>query len=181
MALLTLAQQNLIKPISQNWALSTKEISGTTNFTQIESEVENLELRKLLGNALLYDLQTNPLTALNVLLLDGTIFENCNNDTVEFQGIRFQLANMVYAEYMLESKIQDSYTGMVKKSRPESVELSQGELNNYKKRYQEIALSDFQIMKEYLNENDTLYPLWECSRTKRPYTPRLITVRKTVL
>jgi hypothetical protein len=181
MALLTLVQQNQIKPISQNWANSAKETGGTTNFVQIEDEVENLELRKLLGDALLYDIQQNPTDAKYVDLLDGTNYQNCNDDTVEFQGIRYQLAHMVFAQYMLESKLSDTYTGYVKKSRNESENLTQGELNNYKKRYQEIALSDFQIMKGFLDENTDIYDLWECANVKKPYTPRIRTVRKTAL
>jgi hypothetical protein len=181
MALLTLSQQNEIKPISQNWANSSKEVGGTTNFEQLQKEVENLELRKLLGNALLYDIQQNPTDANNVLLLDGTTFEDCNGDTIDFQGIRFQLAYMNYSKYIRVSKLSDTYTGFVNKTRNESTDLDVGELKNEQQNNREIALSDFEIMKKYLDDNKDTYELWECANTKKVYTPRIKTVRKTAL
>jgi hypothetical protein len=180
MALITLAEQNLIKPISQNWAIRGKETGGVTNFDQLATEVENLELRKLLGNALLYDIQQNPAEVRNDILLNGTTFEDCNGDTIEFKGIKFQLSYMNYSKYIRISKLSDTYTGFVKKTRPQSEDLEIGELKNEQKDAQEIALSDFEIMKQYLNDNDDVYTLWNCANTRKIYTPKIITVRKTI-
>lgn len=179
MALLTLADQNLIKPISGNWANASKIAGGVTNFAQLQKEVEDNDMRELLGAALLLDIQTNPATAENLLLLDGTTFENCKGETVKFEGIKFQLAYMNWSKYVFESRISDTFTGMVKKNRTESEDLSQGDLKKTQLDARKIALNDFEIMVVFLNDNSTDYPLWACANKKTPYTPKIRTVRKT--
>jgi len=179
MALLTLTQQNSIKPLNPNWCAERKINGGKTNFEQLQSEVENKELRGLLGNALLYDIQQNPETTLNTKLLNGTTFEDCDGNTIEFEGIRFQLAYMNYSKYTGISKIADTFTGMMVQNRTETSQISEGAVKREQIDAREIALQDFELMKQYLNENHTDYPLWQCSDTKRIFTPKLTTFRKT--
>jgi hypothetical protein len=179
MALLTLSQQNNDKPISPNWANQIKVIGGKTNFAQLQEEVENKELRKLLGPALLLDIQTNPGTAANTILLDGTTFQDCDGNNVKFEGIRFQLSFMNYSKYVGISDIADTFTGMQIQNRAETTPISDGAKLREKLDAREIALQDFEIMKLYLNDNTSTYPLWNCTNTKRIYNPKLTTIRKT--
>lgn len=178
MALITLAQQNLIKPISQNWANTVKVSGGVTNFVQLQTEIENGDLKDLLGASFLLDIQKTPLSYTD--LLDGLEYTNCNDDLVKFEGIRYQLAYMIYSEYIRVSGIQDTFIGMARKQRDESTDLSEPDKRNEQNRTRKMALRDFELMKEYLNENDDSYPLWECTNRKKIYTPKFTTIRKTV-
>jgi hypothetical protein len=179
MSLLTVQQQNNIKPLSPNWINNRKAAGGKTNFEQLQEEVENKELRKLLGPALLYDIQQNPTDAKYVLLLDGDTYEDCNGNTVSFEGIRFQLSYMNYSKYVGISNIADTFTGMVVQNRAETTAVSEGGIKREQLDAREIALQDFELMEGYLNENDDTYTLWNCTNTKRVYTPKLTTFRKT--
>jgi hypothetical protein len=179
MALLTITQQNSIKPISPNWADFVKVGSGKKNFEQLQEEVENKEMRKLLGPAFLYDIQQNPTDAKYVNLLDGDTYTDCNGNTVEFQGIRFQLGFMNYSKYVGISNLADTFTGMVTQNRTETTPASEGAVKREQLDAREIALQDFELMEGYLNENDDIYTLWKCTNKKRIYTPKLTTFRKT--
>lgn len=179
MALLTLTQQNNVKPISTNWANQRKATGGKTNFSQLQEEVENKELKGLLGPAFLLDIQANPTTSANLLLLDGTTFEDCDGNDIKFEGIRFQLSYMNYSKYVGISSIADTFTGMMQQNRTETTPISEGAVKREKQDAREIALQDFEIMKLYLNDNEDTYLLWKCTNTKKIYTPKLMTIRKT--
>jgi len=179
MALLTLLQQNNNKPVSPNWANAVKTTGGKSNFTQLQEEIENNELRDLLGPAFLLGIQTNPTDANNVLLLDGATFKDCNDNDIKFEGIRFQLSFMNYSKYVVISSNKDTFTGMIKQNRTETTFIDRGAIKAEQQGAREIALKDFEIMKLYLNANTDLYPLWKCTITKKIYTPKLTTLRKT--
>ena len=179
MALLTLTQQNNVKSISPNWANKVKITGGETNFVTLQREVENKELKQLLGPAFLLDIQLNPTGVGNVLLLDGETFEDPEGNDIKFEGIRFQLAYMNYSKYVRISPNADTYTGMVRQNRSETTFLSEGATKGEQQDARELALQDFEVMKIYLNDNTDLYPLWKCARSKKIYTPRLTTIRKT--
>jgi hypothetical protein len=179
MALLTLVEQNLIKALSPNWTAKAKITGGVNNFVQLQTEVENNELRDLLGRALLLDIQTNPGTASNVILLEGTTFKDCDDNDIKFEGIKFQLAYMNYSKYVRISPNNDTFTGFVKQNRNETEYIDEGAVKREQQDAREIALKDFEIMKLYLNDNTVTYPLWNCGKTKKIYTPKLTTLRKT--
>jgi len=181
MALLTIVQQQAIKPISGNWAASIKITGGVNNFTQLQIEVEEKELKKLLGLAFLQAIQANPTDANYVKLLDGTTFEDCEGNNVSFKGLRYVLSYMNYSKYVSESHFGDTYSGMVQKTRNETTPLNSGDIKRTQLDSQEIALSDFEIIKDYLNENTSTFPLWNSIKSKKPYTPRFIGVKRTKL
>ena len=180
MGLLTLIQQQAIKPISPNWAVQSKATGGVDNFTQLEIEVEQNEMSKLLGPALLLDIQATPTDDKYVDLLDGKTFQNCLDQTVQFHGIRYQIAYMNYSEYIPTSQIADTFSGMVQKNRQETQPISQGTIKQQQARVREIALTDFEVMKVFLNENSTTYPLWNCGKTKKIYKPKFTPIKKTI-
>ena len=74
MQILTIIQQQALKPIDSNWSATQKYTGGLNNFEQLESEVEDTDLDSLVGTALLQDLQNNPAIADNLILLDGGTF-----------------------------------------------------------------------------------------------------------
>ena len=179
MALLTLVQQNLYKPISQNWANHTKISGGYTNFEQLQAEVENTDLKKLIGPAFLYAIQQTPTDVNYVKLLDGIDFEDCDGNTIEFKGIRYQLAFINYSRYVGKSDQADTFTGMVRQNRSETSPLSEGAIKRERHDAESIAMQDFEIMKQYLNDNTDVYTLWCAENTKKIFTPKLTTIRKT--
>jgi len=181
MGLLTIAQQQAIKAISSNWAATAKVTGGTTNFVQVETEVEENELKDLLGVALLQDIQDNPTEANNVLLLDGSTFTDCNDNDIKTKGLRYVIAYMVHSQSVLESKIGDTFSGYVNKNRQETTDINKGQTKALQLRSRELALQEFELLKQYLNENSTTYPLWICGVSKKPYTPRFMGVKKTYL
>ena len=182
MALLTLIQQQAIKPITPNWAaaLANNAVGSVTNFVQTEAEVEEKELRDLLGVALLQDLQDNPATAPNIALLNGSTFEDCNGNTIKTKGLRYVIAFMVHSQAVFSTSYSDTFTGYTNKNRQETQDTSKGDKKEIKGRSRALALQEFELIKDFLNENSTIYPLWICNISKKPYTPKFTGVKRTI-
>ncbi len=178
--LLSLVQQQEIKTISPNWAANVKQVGGLTNYEQLAAEIEESKLSPLLGQALLQDVQDNPTSTENILILDGGAFEDCNGDTIKFKGLRYILAYMNYSQIISESYVSDSFTGFVKKDRNDSTSLNSSERKELKINAQEIALHQWDLLKQFLNENSTDYPLWYVCQSRKPYRPKLTGIKKTV-
>lgn len=166
MALLTYQQQQQIKAITAN---------NEAKYAQIEKETENSDLRDLLGVALLQDVQSNP--ANYVGLLDGDTFTYCNN-TIRHSGLRYVLAYLVYARYLGESFVNDTFTGFVEKKRTDSEQLTDGQIKRIQSKCKEIALAEFELIKYYMCEKN--YSLWHEGKSKSPYVPKIQTIRKTL-
>lgn len=167
--LLTYLQQQAIKKISVN---------NASKYDQLATEVEENELRKLLGVALLQDLQDNPTATDNVTLLDGGTFTYCDTE-LRFKGVRYILAYLNYSRYIGESFVNDTFTGMVQKNRPDSGLVSEGTMKRLQNENREIALAEWELTRAYLNVEYTKYPLWNSGKTKKPFTPRIFGVRNT--
>lgn len=168
--LLTYNQQIAITKLSSN---------NSGKFDALCKEVELTDLKDLLGLALLQNLQTNPTTPDNVKLLDGDSFTNYKNQTVRHQGIRFVLAYLNKCRYIGESFAADTFTGFVQKNNENSQPISEGSIKRLQGVAKEIALSEFENIKEYLNLNSTNYPLWIVTDSKKPYTPKFDNISKT--
>lgn len=180
MSLITIVQQQQIKPISPNWSKSAKEVNGITKFEQLANEVEESKLSELLGYALLQDLQANPLTAENIVLLDGGIFEDWNGNNIAFKGLRYILAYMNYIQIISESYVNDTFSGFVKHSINESEPLNSSERKELKINSQSVVVSQSNLLKEFLNKNSTVYPLWKCTTTTKLYNPKLTGLKRTI-
>ena len=94
-------------------------------FDPISQEVEDYYLPRLLGRGFAYDVQENPDNYDD--LLDGVEFEDCNEETIKFKGLYYILTYFIFAQYVEESKVQDSYTGFVEKVRPDASTSTQGQ------------------------------------------------------
>lgn len=171
MALLLYNQQQAIKKISKN---------NAERYEQVAQEIEDSELAKLLGFPLLYDLQTNPNTEANKTLLDGSEFTNSQGQKVRQKGLYFVIAYLNYAKYCKEVGFEDTFTGLVKKNRQESEAITDGELRRIVEGAQSIAMTQFDIIKEFLNLNKTTYPLWDSVNSIRPNKVQMIGLKKTV-
>ena len=172
MALLLYNQQQAIKKISSN---------NAARYEQIAQEVEDSELAKLLGFPLLYDLQTNATTIANKALLEGAEFKNCQGQKIKHKGLYFVIAYLNYAKYCKEVGFEDTFTGLVKKNRQESESITDGELRRIVEGAQSIAMTQFEIVKEYLNANKSIYPLWCASASVKPNKLVVHGIKKTLL
>jgi hypothetical protein len=170
MNLLTYSQQILIKPISSN---------NANRFDLICSEVEQTDLKDLIGLALLQDLQTNPTKASNMTLLNGTTYQNEFDQTVSHRGLRYVLAYLIYTRYIGESFVSDTFTGMVRKTQENSEPLSEGSIKRLQQISKEIALSEFDLIKYYLNLNYSTFPLWLQTLSTKTFTPKFGSISKT--
>ena len=168
--LLSYSQQQAIKKISAN---------NQSKYDQMAAEVEENELRKLMGVAFLQDVQDNPATTKNAVLLNGGIFDDGNGDTLRFRGLRYILAYLNYSRYIGESFLNDTFTGIVQKTRPDSELIGEGTMKRLQNENREIAFAEWELTRKFLDTKYEDYPLWRSSRTKKPFTPRLFGVRKT--
>lgn len=171
MPLLTFSQQQTIKEISAN-----KE----STYDRLATEVEEKELQDLLGVALLQDVQDNSGTTENVKLLNGSTFTDCNGNTIKHKGIRWILAYMNYSEYLGTSFVNDTFSGFTQKIRADSEQLSEGSIKRLQLSNRELALTQWQLTRSFLDENSSDYPLWIKAESRKPYTPKITGVRKTL-
>lgn len=167
MALINFDYQQRAKKISSN---------NQDRHYQLVDEVENSELRKLIGDAFLYDIQINSSNYAD--LLNGVEFDYCGNK-LKHRGLKFVLAYLVYAKYIGESFVQDTFSGFVQKNRQESETISDGATKRLMQENRDIALSEFKLIEKYLNENSATYTLWEGATSKKMFTPKFHTIRKT--
>jgi hypothetical protein len=170
--LLTYSQQQAIKKISEN---------NEAKYNQLASEVEETELRSLLGVALLQNLQTNPTESANVILLDGGSYENYLGQTITFKGLRYVLAYLNYSKYIGQSFVNDTYTGFTRKNHPDADAISEGTIKRLQGENRAIAMSEWELIHEFLRLNSDDYSLWIYFKSKKPFTPRISGVRKTIL
>lgn len=181
MALISLEQQQAIKPISDTWGRQAKITGGVTNFQRIAEEVEELDLRKYLGDAFLNDLQENPDTDVNALLLNGGAYINCDGRTVKFKGVRTILAYLIFRSYLPSSKIADTFTGAVMQRRPETDFVPSGDIKREQRRVMDIAEQQWELTRNFLNVNTDSFPLWECTEKPTVRLPKIYGVRKSYI
>ena len=171
MAIIDYDFQQTIKPISPN---------NKARYSQFEFESEENELRDILGIELLQDLQANPDTPNNVVLLDGGTFINCFGNSVNFKGVKFILAYIVYNRYLLESYVNDTYTGFVQKTRTDATQLNTGHNSALQHSNNQIISKEVELLKEFLTLNSSLYPLWNCRNINvKINSPKFTTLNKT--
>jgi hypothetical protein len=166
--LLTYSQQQLIKPFSQN---------NSEKYKQIADEVENFELKKLLGIKFLQAIQATPSDYSKVL--DSYTFQDTNEDSLTHKGLRYVIAYFNFSKYLGMSDIADTFSGFVTKSRNESEPLSEGRIKRLQEENRQIALTEWEVIKYYLDLNYEDYPLWDSIYSKKVFRPKIIGLKKT--
>lgn len=136
--LLTLEQQQAIKPISENKAHV---------FNQLINDVQLLYLPKLLGDTLFQQVTTTPDDYTD--LLGGSDFEYCGS-TIHHMGVRAVLAYYFYAEYVKSSDFEDTFTGFVRQNRGETEHLSTKKIDKIVNFNVQIAEQMFQNVRKYI-------------------------------
>lgn len=180
-SLISSIEQQQIKPLSPNWIKASKELNGTSKFDQLAEEVEGTVLSEMLGFALLQDVQKNPAEARNIILLEGGSFENCDGNNIDFKGLKYILAYSIYKDYIIESQFADTYSGMVTKNRSEATDMRDGVKTGEQNRTKKRIMQEYELLKDFLNENYETYPLWNCTlKDKKIFSPRIISLRNTI-
>lgn len=143
--ILSFDHQQDIKPCSVN---------NLEEWTQFRNEVVRSELRRLLGPVMAANITAAPenFTA----LLEGDTLKYCGSE-ITHAGLRFVLAYMVYARYVTEQHLKDTFTGIVKKSRSEAESAGEGELRRLERGALQIANDEFVLIDLYLCQNATRY------------------------
>jgi hypothetical protein len=75
--------------------------------------------------------------------------------------------------------LQDTFGGFVQQTQPNSQPVTEGTIKRIQQQAREIALSEFDVIREYLNDNYTLFPLWIPSISTKPFTPKFTSISKT--
>ena len=144
--ILSFKHQQAVKPCSVN---------SIEEWTQFRNEVVRSELRRLLGPVMAAKITDTPedFTA----LLEGDTLEYCGSE-INHAGLRFVLAYMVYARYVTEQHLKDTFTGIVKKNRSEAESAGEGELRRLERGALQIANDEFALVDMYLCQNAGTYP-----------------------
>jgi hypothetical protein len=145
MALWTLGEQQLIRPISNNNLLK---------FAQLQKEVEANDVVKYLGFEFYQELKRN-LSTYTTLLNGGSYTEK--GYTYTFSGLKYVLANLLYARYVRESSYEDTFSGLVRHAADGVERISIAELRNQEDNYKEIAGTHWDECLKYLCTLDLVW------------------------
>lgn len=171
MTLITFSQQQTIKPISAN---------NEDRFEQIMLETENTELQDLLGLELYNDVVLNPTTTENARLIAGLSWEY-GNATIKMHGLKYVLAYYFYANYIYESDLQDTFSGVKIHRFDESNDADKSRKDKQAKRARENSGKYWTEVKLYLDNNSSDYPLWNCSATRKTYKPKISRLSRPIM
>jgi len=134
----TLAEQQAIKPLDNN---------NLKLFPQLQLEVEANDIVKYLGFEFYQELKRTP-TDYTLLLSGGTY----TWQTLEysFNGLKYVFAFLLFARYIRQSYIQDTFSGFVVHTQENAQRLSAVEIANQESRMLEIAATEWDACTKYL-------------------------------
>ncbi len=127
MALWTIADQQQFRPLGKN---------STELFKQLQVEVETNDVVLYLGFEFYQDLKRN--LADYELLINGGSYE-LNGYTYEFDGLKKMFSFLLYARYVRQSYITDTFSGFSQHTGENFQRISNAELSNQENMYKQIA------------------------------------------
>jgi hypothetical protein len=145
MALWNFDEQQMIRAIESN---------NESKFELLQSEVENNDLQLYLGFEFYQELIRN--TANYAKLLNGDYY-TCNGVQYKFAGLKSVCAYLLYARYVRQSYLQDTFSGFVSHTGNDFQRVSGSELANQEARYKEIAGTYWDECVRYLHTLDLSY------------------------
>jgi len=146
----TVQEQQRIKAIDQN---------SLSKFEQLQNEVEINDLQKYLGTEFYQELKRNT-AAYSVLLNGGTY--TYNDVSYSFGGLKYVCSYLLFAKYVRQSYITDTFSGFVAHTGEGFQRLSSAELANQEAMYKEIAGTYWDECLAYLRTlNLTYFPTTE--------------------
>ncbi|MDH3324317.1 MAG: hypothetical protein OEL89_01635 [Candidatus Peregrinibacteria bacterium] len=172
--ILSFVNQQLIKPLG---GLNGANTHAEKRYTQLSTEVESLEIDKLLGSEFYQEVANSPESFDD--LLKGCTFTNKRGIDIKHLGLNYVIAYLNYSRWLLESDIFDTFSGFRQKETTDSVPLSKGRLDNENSHNREIAFNAFKLTREYIECNLVMYPNWNCESNQRLHSPKFYTLKKT--
>ena len=143
----TLQDQQAIKPIDNN---------SLQKFSQLQKEVEINDLQKYLGVEFYQELKRNSVNY--TLLLNGGEY-TYNSVIHTFSGLKYVCAYLLFAKYVRQSYLTDTFTGFVAQNGDGYQRLSSAELANQEAMYKQVAGSYWDECLAYLATlNLTYFP-----------------------
>lgn len=127
MALWNFDEQQMIRAIDSN---------NEQKFEQLQNEVENNDLQLYLGFEFYQELFRN--TVNYAMLLNGGTYYDCGVQ-YRFTGLKSVCAYLLFARYVRQSYLQDTFSGFVAHTGNDFQRVSAAELQNQEARYKEIA------------------------------------------
>lgn len=131
-------------------------------------DVQRFELSQLIGSALyrecyLNQLQTTPTDY--VTLINGGTYQDCNNHTVDYYGLKPFLAYAVYARVITSSNVKITRSGPMSNTNPYANRVQGGELKTHLDMANQKSAFYKQNILEFLCASEGLYPLKTCCNT----------------
>jgi hypothetical protein len=145
MALWNFDEQQMIRAIDSN---------NESKFELLQSEVENNDLQLYLGFEFYQELIRNTVNY-SYLLNGGTYYQN--GVAYRFSGLKSVCAYLLYARYVRQSYLQDTFSGFVAHTGNDFQRVSGSELANQEARYKEIAGTYWDECVRYLHTLDLSY------------------------
>lgn len=127
MAFWTLDEQQMIRPIESN---------NIPKFEMLQKEVEQNDLQLYLGFEFYQEFQRNT-DNYSTLLNGGTYYQS--GVAYKFAGLKNVCAYLLYARYIRQSYLQDTFSGFISHTGNDFQRVSSEELRNQEARYKEIA------------------------------------------
>jgi hypothetical protein len=95
-----------------------------------------------------------------VKLLNGTTY-TVNNNTIKYNGLRPYISWKFLTVYLSEGSVKQSDTGNFTLMPDNTRRPNAGDLNSAKSIRLQNSLREYNRITNYLNENSTIFPLWE--------------------
>lgn len=164
--IVTFTQQQAIKKIG---GLNSSNSVAQAKYDQLANEVESLDVDKLLGSKM-YQAISDDLASYEDLL-DGSTFEDCNGEEIKHRGLRYVIAYLNYAKWIGESYVNDTWTGVSQKTRPDSERLTSGDIKRLQQENRQIGFNAYVLVEQYIKQDEELCDLYT-KTSKRTKTPK---------
>lgn len=160
MIIVTLEIQNTIKPIA---------CDDEAKFLQLSSEVQYYEIRRMLGVPFYNDMLANVATDKYVKLINGDDWQVSGN-MYSHAGLKKVIAYINYSKWVYLSELIESYTGVVMQRNDYANKANEGYIKRLSDEAFQIAMDEWQLIKQYLSYKNDVYPLFYCNSntTKKP-------------
>ena len=158
--------------ISEHRQISRSVKEATIN--QFIEDAQVIDLCPLLGEVFYFSIISNPTTYGD--LLNEYTYEH-NGVIVTSPGIKKVLSLFAYARYILHGSQTDTPFGYVEKQYQDGIQVSRSDRKEVYKSNQQTAMLYWDKIKDFLNRNQTDFPLWKsnCSENRRKFRLNKIT------
>lgn len=145
-------------------------INATKKLLPYVGEAQQFDLKELMGSAFyldfINDYSSSPSLANYSDLWNGSEW-TVDGKTYRHEGLKVVLIYLSYARYVMNSNIEETAFGTVIKKEEYSTPVSDKTILRKADNAKSGAMAYFDDVKKYLDDNYTLYPLWDkCCQAK---------------